>query len=55
MALTGTFDIEELVREIEAYLAAVDLFRAEGLELAWAGENTVPSWWLAEWLGPQAL
>jgi hypothetical protein len=29
------FDIDELIREIELYLAAVDAFRSEGLEPSW--------------------
>jgi hypothetical protein len=29
------FDIDELIREIELYLAAVDTFRREGREPSW--------------------
>jgi hypothetical protein len=32
-------DIEELMREIERYLAAVEAFRSEGHEPCWAGEK----------------
>ena len=34
----ATFDLATLVAEIARYLAAIDLFREEGCEPAWAGE-----------------
>ena len=32
----------ELIVEVERYLAAVDAFRAEGLEPRWSPEGTAP-------------
>ena len=33
--MDALFDIDELIREIELYLAAVEAFRREGLEPSW--------------------
>ena len=35
----ATFDLETLVAEIGRYLAAIALFREEGCEPEWAGEQ----------------
>jgi hypothetical protein len=32
-------DLDELVREVERYLAAVEAFRAEGCEPVWATDE----------------
>ncbi len=32
-----TIDVDELMREIERYLAVVEAFRAEGCTVAWRG------------------
>ena len=45
---TGT-DVVDLIGEIERYLAAVDAFRAEGVEPTWASDEAVADWWLGEW------
>jgi hypothetical protein len=39
---TRHFDIAGLIDEIARYLAAVDLFRAEGREPQWLGESAAP-------------
>lgn len=31
-------EVEQLLREIERYLSAVEVFRAEGREPAWCGD-----------------
>ncbi len=31
-------EVRQLLREVERYLAAVELFRAEGCQPAWRGE-----------------
>jgi hypothetical protein len=36
--MNALFDIDELIREIERYLAAVDVFRNEGQEPSWRSE-----------------
>jgi hypothetical protein len=33
--MNAIFDIDELIREIQLYLAAVEVFRSEGLEPCW--------------------
>jgi hypothetical protein len=40
--------LAHLFDEIVRYLAAVDTFRAEGPEPAWADDQTLPEWWLEE-------
>jgi hypothetical protein len=42
--------IAHLLEEIVRYLAAVDTFRAEGVEPVWADERALPEWWLEEHL-----
>jgi hypothetical protein len=42
-------DVVRLLREIEAYLAAVEAFRAAGHEPRWSDDEALPDWWLAEW------
>lgn len=42
--------VEQLLEEIERYLAAIDAFRAEGAEPTWAEDEALPEWWLAEHL-----
>jgi hypothetical protein len=37
--MDALFDIDELIREIELYLAAVEAFRNEGLEPSWSTER----------------
>jgi len=36
-------DMTALILEVERYLAAVDAFRAEGLEPCWSPEGTAPA------------
>jgi hypothetical protein len=50
MPETQASEIDELIREIEAYLALVDVLRGEGLHPAWLAESTAPRWWLDEWI-----
>jgi hypothetical protein len=40
--------IAHLLEEVARYLAAVDTFRAEGVEPVWADEQALPEWWLEE-------
>jgi hypothetical protein len=42
-------DMALLEHEIEAYLTAVEAFRAEGAEPDWADDEALPDWWRAEW------
>src|SRR3972149_6212186 len=44
-------DADELVAEIERYLAAVETFRAEGCEPTWAAVEALSGSWRLEWLG----
>ena len=41
--------VDELVLEIGRYLGAVDVFRAEGCEPAWADDGALPDCWRLEW------
>ena len=34
-----TFTLDELISEVERYLDAVDVFRSEGCEPRWSGEE----------------
>ena len=43
-------DTDELVAEIERYLAAVETFRAEGCEPTWAAVEALSGSWRLEWL-----
>jgi hypothetical protein len=46
IAMTTTVtrrQVEALIAEIEAYLCAVDIFRAEGCEPCWRGDPTQPA------------
>ena len=43
-------DADELVDEIERYLAAVETFRAEGCEPTWAAVEALSGSWRLEWL-----
>ena len=48
-------DTDELVAEIERYLAAVETFRAEGCEPAWADDEALTGSWRLEWPAPAAV
>ena len=45
-------DVDELVLEVERYVAAVEAFRAEGCEPAWADDEALPACWRLEWPEP---
>ena len=40
---------DELLTEIERYLAAVEIFRAEGCQPAWANDEALVASWRLEW------
>lgn len=40
--------VESLIEEIGRYLAAVDVFRAEGAGPTWLDDEALPDWWLEE-------
>ena len=42
-------DADELYAEIERYLAAVETFRSEGCEPAWADDEALAASWRLEW------
>jgi hypothetical protein len=42
-------DAVELLAEIERHLAAVETFRAEGCEPAWADDEALTGSWRLEW------
>lgn len=42
-------DADELYAEIERYLAAVETFRAEGCQPAWADDEALAGSWRLEW------
>jgi len=44
---------EQLLDEIEHYLEAIEVFRAEGAEPAWLDDEALPTWWLEEMCLPR--
>lgn len=42
-------DVDDLMGEVERYLAAVERFRAEGCEPVWADDDALGDWWQLEW------
>ena len=45
-------DVDGLVLEIERYLGAVKVFRAEGCQPVWADDEGLPECWCVEWSEP---